>query len=314
MDPKKILELANEFYKIAGVFSGPPVMQEVITKWALSAFASQVWLAAKKRLETVADKEKDDFIKLMLVESNLVISACKQYTNKPASRLTRSSGFAFPLDHVSEWKYLTPLQQKYGVKFLIDQKGWPASIKVNFIFSLLAKPKNLTEDNWEALWLPDKKEIYLFAVTNITNMESFNRAIQKIKSEVRHEVQHLGQWALKDIKDLNVYPGIPSKDLRDRSVDVHGNPTFPGPGQSEKRIDHTRRDIEFYTNLRDSISNFKAVVDKEKDPVAFAKFWIGQNPTYKSHTTAKPDYFFSSLKRNDPAKWRKAVIELYKNI
>ncbi|HVI40057.1 MAG TPA: hypothetical protein VM577_05305 [Anaerovoracaceae bacterium] len=311
MNVKKILQLANEFYKEAGVFEGPPLMTEVITKWALGSFAAQVWAIAKKRLEQ-ASKEKGWAVQTMIVESNLLIQECKRFAVKPATRLTKYSTINFPLDYISEWKYLTPLQQKNGPKFLSEKKDWPTGIKVTFYFSLTSKPKNITDDDWDALWLPDKKEIYLSGVTNITNVKQFNNSIQRIQDLVRHEVQHLGQWALKDIKNLSVDVGVPGQKIRSKMVDVHGVPLFPSAGDQEKRIEHTRRDVEFYTNLKDSINNFSRAVVNEKDPMAFAKYWVGEDPSYQSNTTPQPDYFFTSLKNTEPAKWRKAVFELFK--
>lgn len=327
----KLLFLVDKFHKLSGIFEAPPVMTKFITDQVLNIYCSQVWLLSNEAINhAIKNKKQNKNIKYQdakIHQNGLIINQCKNYTAKPASKILNKQIFRCPLNSISEWKYLEPLQKQYGIEYLIQTQKWPAEIKVNCIFnkSFKSEIKSITE-NWGGLWDPHLKEIFLDIspasiyenVSFKSDIDNFNESINHIKNKIRHEVQHLGQWVLKDIKSINNYPGTLGKKMRNNSVDIHGTPISKYIDTTKpERIEHSLRDIEFYTRLQDSVNDFKFELsnDPKLEVLDFAKFYMGMydqpNVKYKNY---KPDNFFISLKKNDSTKWKKAVKEFYKLI
>jgi hypothetical protein len=165
---------------------------------------------------------------------------------------------------------------------------------------------------------------------------------------VRHELQHFGQFLLSDLlrknymslspKDPGDVAGMLGRKLRSKEYDIGG---FNLKNYNkDNRAEHSLIDIEFYTDLEDSIQKFQkyaAVIAKEciKE---FAKCWAGENNNFvEKHSklilnnkklnnkyredllvftqrVGQPNLFFKTLRNKDIGKWKKAVSLFYTKI
>lgn len=175
-----------------------------------------------------------------------------------------------------------------------------------------------------------------------SKFQTLNDILADIAETVRHETDHLYQTFVNYITQNSVGAGLPGKNLREKNYNQFGalksNPLSP-------RIQHPLQDIEFYTNLADSVALFKQ--NRTKLPLylqhQYLKCWISQdlisnfNPgTAKKiieFKTGKPPnldqinnlnqtfnalmdsrVFFEQLKLYQPLKYKKAVKEFVKAV
>jgi len=169
--------------------------------------------------------------------------------------------------------------------------------------------------------------------------------IAHVQQTVRHEIQHLIQSFIRRAKGLLEMSGLPNRKMRTQEhYDEHGHPTS---SQSEGTIQqHQLTDIEFYTDLSDSIDSYKHIIKYVPSQMRrwFMKAWVGfYNPPTKrtdevlssaiakaTGRTPNPSQiqslnaalshidsygrFFRELRQFAPAKYQKAVKEFYKSV
>ncbi len=150
------------------------------------------------------------------------------------------------------------------------------------------------------------------------------------------------QSKLKELKNLKEIGGLPSKKIREKKYNPNGIPT----NNSENRLNHTLRDIEYTTNLSDRIFELKSVLDKFSNSLHnyIIKFFIDEITNAKLNAEImnkiqkmKPNQdisliemedlfpqeikillrgqnYFKILKENNLSKYKQAVKDLYKAI
>ena len=140
------------------------------------------------------------------------------------------------------------------------------------------------------------------------------KVLQKeIWTIVVHEMTHFAQDLLTEVVRGNnqIMNGVedafgqPSKKIRTPEYSQHQG--FEGLVNENHQLD----DIEFYTNLRDAISDIMGRLDTypSEDKVIYFKALTAQR---QSKALTPPNPFFETLKREAPLKWKKAVGEAYK--
>lgn len=181
--------------------------------------------------------------------------------------------------------------------------------------------------------------------------------IEALRTSVRHELQHFAQSYLaftlgRDPLDFKQNaPGTPGRKQRTPLFQQRLSPRHPShdvsapeiqkalqklrqQGIDPRQVDfHNLDDLEFYTNLADSVAEFKNLLKRAPSGgsvKAAIKSFVGamENPYWEGgapeeiQAVGGPDFirrfkvapFFLSLKRYAPQKWKKAVSELTKAV
>jgi len=235
---------------------------------------------------------------------------------------------------------LTKLQNQYR-SFNFD---------IFFIHDKSEMPKN-TAGIYQLKKYQDKSigNIYILCpeISDFESSEQIHEKYLDLKSVIRHEIQHFVQYFIKKIHFLKQEGGLPSAKLKNPNVNTYGIPINPVKSElidqddSHKRVLHPLRDIEFYSELSDSIEYFNRY--KNKLPLylhhLYAKRYVDNidensyleqaenilNQKYSSDEKvqsilndvlnhSKIDNFFTTLKKYQPMKYKKAVTEFMKAI
>jgi hypothetical protein len=143
---------------------------------------------------------------------------------------------------------------------------------------------------------------------------------------LQHELQHLGQDYLAILKGLHEDAGLPSKSLREKGVAPSGVPLVKVKDEKGKikevpitqvrktkkrdmRIDHPRRDVEFYTDLKEALEYFIRGLDSISIPKRKTHF-----EEYVGIKGPGTNRFFKAWKSTNKEKWQKAVKEFTKGL
>ena len=153
-----------------------------------------------------------------------------------------------------------------------------------------------------------------------------------IRNTIEHELAHFGQTFLSTIIDFlnNSYEDVANVGLPSKKVQAPSEYYSKYDNLTEKEKDLTNpeneeiykkyiiEDKEFYPQLINAISALKRriIIYPVDVRLEFVKSFIGiDNNFEKLYGSAwVANRFFAILKEKAPKKWRKAVIELYKEI
>jgi hypothetical protein len=264
----------------AGLFEGPPDFYNRIKSWAKYNYTEQVLLRCLSKRKLLMGKNPASNIDEFYSITSL-IKYLQQYPI-PNIGLKSKVSKVYSLDNIINWKYLTEDEKGSAVDKL-KSSGWSDGITVTLDFNPTEKHGGNT--------VKHSKNINLFLGTNITSIEEYESWIDDIEGICLHEVSHLGQMALRDIKDLS-QAGFPSKI------------------QHNKEKDYYNEDAEFYPVLTDEINLFNKFVNKDQ----YSK--LEQEEYFKRFTglvSGPCNEFFEALKL-EPKKYQKAIKEFYKGI
>ncbi len=292
----------------------------------------------------------DTYDKLSMRDLHLKKFIYKQLNFNEGKGYRLSQAMTFPINQIPYFKDLKLPVENIGFRAEFLTGNQKSSYNVSEDWIGLFSPQDISLDDLKDLVHLDTLPIGTIAIYRDIEADfengleeiSINQAIQNVKKTARHETQHLLQWAFKYLKNLKEQGGLPSKKIRDKNTDIHGRPQDI-TGTKNERIEHGLRDIEFYTRLQDTVSEFNNV--KTNLPLSmhhvFAKAWIGEiSPEEFSklfhefikenglNTAQSLDFsiafsvlknhggrkFFQNLKEKQPLKYQKAVKEFYKAI
>ena len=239
------------------------------------------------KIETVIDYF-DQFVnrykifdKTYLKNITVVYGACKRLSQGFSAQngiVTDPKRIEFPVTDIPYGRY-KPVSGESGA---VNKRDATSAIYAALITSKTEADK-LYKGSFGGLWVkgdwdkwPNSTYIgtlYVYADMNEEDaslpgsISSLNNMIVRLRNITRHEIQHFVQdfqWYLNaDIKDA----GRPGKNISERDkYDANGrvNPNFIGPhqdiietdGPHKGYINHTLRDVEFYTRLSDAVSYF----------------------------------------------------------
>ena len=134
----------------------------------------------------------------------------------------------------------------------------------------------------------------------------FETQVGEIRRICRHEMQHVGQDLLRVALQLREDAGLPGSSLSDSTYTPSGYRKDSPRYEERFRQDHALRGVEFYTRLSDEVERFMRATMKNRD-----QDWKAPAQTF---VTNPRHPFFGPLKREQPAKWKKAVGEFYKAV
>lgn len=193
---------------------------------------------------------------------------------------------------------------------ILDREGWD-KIKIQLHFG--------GHKRRSGQWWPSKKRLQVDVYrTDPSSVKYFNKELENIRQTLWHEMRHVAQTLLSDIKNLDDRAGIGAPEQRTPDHDPDGY----GKG---RRLDHPLRDIEFEPRLGDEkryfINRVEGKIQPEDYKIAF-KMWTSQQVDPAEREAFEGKYgqkiysreFFRKLKNNQPEKYREAVKELYKTV
>jgi len=136
----------------------------------------------------------------------------------------------------------------------------------------------------------------------------FEKGLFEIRRILRHELQHVGQDALRIILGLQEDAGLPPKEIREPGYKPSGRKE---KSRSTQRIKHPRRDVEFQTDLSDAVDRFERALRKRRKTEwrQYLRQFVGIEDTRRWTND-----FFRTWKQTNPDKWRKAVKEFVAEI
>jgi len=173
-------------------------------------------------------------------------------------------------------------------------------------------------------------------------IENLHFRLTTLETALRHEMVHLSQDLLKAALKLKMQAGLPPMSVRNRKISPSGeawalsrnqrrrlNKQEPGSYTSTKgdRINHVLRDVEFQSNLRNSIEKWREIAAPMtiEERLIFLKYWIkgdffgyidakNKNPNLNLSTVSfeysrifKILYKIGSKKINKKNRWIAAV-------
>lgn len=155
----------------------------------------------------------------------------------------------------------------------------------------------------------------------------FRTFLQDLSDTVEHELIHYTQDILRKLSE-NAEAGLPSTRTPDR--DQGRDRDYSEEGSAAHRL-HALDDVEFYSRLKDEVREFLRKISELPDTVEGHDFWVRARKMFVSDPstaregeiggtlidggrtpTIEPSFFFTVLREDAPAKWRKAVGEFLK--
>jgi hypothetical protein len=332
-----IHQLANSFYKAAGLFQAPPAMVARFQKDVVDLYASAVMYRVKYRaLQFRRDNPEYSKARQNVIDNfrNLFIAAKKYTSIAPRPPKYFSKLYNINLDG---WKYFKP-ELKTLFNQWINEGLYDPQIKLRVIFK---NYKHAGEyDNVEHSISIFIQNDYLHP----NSVEHFYRLKMELEKTVRHELEHFSQFLLGNLLSKNSRPkanergdvaGLPSSKLRTKQYDFLGSPVSSLGPDGINELQHSEIDIEFYTDLHDSIKTFMFHIPHilKGTRLEFLKCWVGEPNNFKNLSQEKinnlgisKNYQISymgyvdsvnkvhspfDVLKNNSGKWKKAVKVFY---
>jgi carbonic anhydrase/acetyltransferase-like protein (isoleucine patch superfamily) len=240
-------------------------------------------LAQEQNMRTTWGKKDPEY----LVELELLRRECMRYTNR-AKAYKSQARTTLPIDLMG-WKYLDGMSASEIEQRQNETQFTEFSCTLNFV------PHKTRGGQWSSRKLAMQLDLWR-GMADARTVADFRKGIQRVRDISRHETIHLGQTALKKVKDLGPwragYPAFDTHEEKGKSEYIGG-----------KRLPHPRRSVEFYTRLADEVSRFSLEVRRVPLPKrrGFLRNWM------------KTRKFFVENQRN-PGKWRKMTSEFVSEI
>ncbi len=140
---------------------------------------------------------------------------------------------------------------------------------------------------------PARIVVYAGRLLRPFSAKIFGMEQENLTQSVRHEMVHLAQDLLKGALRLRMLAGLPPMGVREPGLDPSGfarpsqrrlrrqrklwpESTFTGYREDALRIKHQLRDVEFQSNLRDSIEEWRrqAAQMDSAQRLQFLRFWV----------------------------------------
>ena len=275
------------FSKQAGLFQPPPMMVDKIWEWVLPRYASIVYQTTKDiKLKEEAGKDCDfQPLEYQDIETTVPLS-------------------------LEGWKY-------YDEDFQTALEEWKemwSDIKVKISSTYEPEFVGRYNDTDNVIDIVFDRQWFN---PSYNNYEMLKKSIHR---NIEHEVIHLGQYIFKHFKNLQNIGGLPSKRIRDTEYTPEGqydvtsvNPETGETYYSEAEKFYALRDIEFNALINDAKIALRRQLEKWPDDMHYHIFnrYVGIPSKMPVTEMSVTQEFFAQLRKLEPAKWKKAVKELY---
>jgi hypothetical protein len=278
------IKLSNDFHKLASMWEAPPAMVEKLQKNVLNVYAATVMYIAKERAKQIRKERpigsEKTYADVEIENLKEVFMVAKKDTNWPATPPQNISGM-YNID-LTGWKYMKPEIEKL-FKQWIKEGLYDPQIRVDLEFKSNGKERGYYDHGKHKiqLFIFDK---YLY----VNDVEHFKLFKATILRTVEHEIEHMAQFILGDLlrkknfidkKEIGDTAGLPKKKIRNLKHDFYGR-DIENFDDETSRLPHPEQDIEFYTDIKNSISYFKfhigQIINSAKKDLF--KAWVGEEP------------------------------------
>lgn len=337
---KELLNLSSYFLKKAGLLKVPEKTLQEVENWALSCYfrtaRDYIFLPKLKELgppNQNINKSKDIFdhkfsgSDMIRKELEDILLECERFISK---RISSNTTF-----------YLaSPISNKlysFGGVFLFEdsllRKGFWDDEEIKYQDDI--ENDDIFRLGYLTLWFGFDNIIYP------RDAENIEKKANEIVMTVRHELQHVIQTIIKLEFKQRDDKGQLIREIKNTKFDLAKSKI------TNNQLVHAHRDIEFYTDLTDSINTFKAQLVQLPKIIHkfYFEYWIAKidiNEFYKKIenieikfgkrkeklTSKKFSDIFSSQKTllqdnnemfwswriHEPEKYKKAVKEFYKEV
>jgi len=154
-------------------------------------------------------------------------------------------------------------------------------------------------------WSPTKHKLQVFPM-NMRAPHNRREVFMQIPVTVEHELQHMTQSIIAVLADLSEAGGLPSRNIRRTRA-----PAESGAQMLSKREEYYLLDSEFYTWVTTSARNFLNDM-AENERLLGEAYSTREWDSARRSKIVERGGFFHTLKKHEPAKWRKAVGEFWK--
>lgn len=296
--------------RTSGMFQAPPGVVNQIYDWALKLLAAR-WLEV--------------FFPQRLLDIQ------KDLADAEGWRVDFHQKRLFRLQFLQRemWKILgTKNHRSYATRpvnlerFTPDLRGWRYEKMVSgepphFWVSLRADSRK------DGSWNPRTRRMEIMFNFDPHSLDMLKSRKKELRDLIAHETVHLGQSYLQEMLKIDTPTGVPRPELRTKGLNPNGVRFNKETKKPEFQIEHAKRDVEFYSRLRDEVEGF--VTKASKLPPAHRKealrVLVAASPKKKViyRVPGFPIWvyraeFFESIKEQNLAKWRKAVSEFTKAV
>ena len=240
-----------------------------------------------------------------LVDMQRLKTECLKYTSGSERIPQSGTKKPFPVD-LAGWKYLPQVQNP------------PNPLPQVLDVVLIPDPRTGWLGQWDSSTMRMRVTTPLISPVNVSH---FVKDLDLIEETLEHEMRHLAQTYLswgKGMPDQSA--GMPPQSVRPSKPETDA---LPRDTLYPDRPQHALDDVEFYSRLGDDVRTFLGVI--RKYPQSSWRWalreWVGipqpvwldqlgrQNIPSSVHLFSD---FFRSLKKYEPKKWKKAVLEFTK--
>ena len=270
----------DTFVKESGIHQGPPELYRDVFRKMAEVYGAHVWAMVDLNLKM--NPKNPSFLELRYYVS--------QFADSPR-RYKSARKVRIPIN-LDNWK---PYEQ---LKEHPLPKKWE---ELTVVFNFVGHQKR-----WAYALPSGKIEIDITLMPN--SAKGFKQVLKKLKSHLRHEIAHIGQFIINDMLGKSSGGGLPSKKIRTEFT--------PAIKRLKRYPKESLKDIEFYTYLGDAVDEFKTVA-KNLNPekkAQLAKYFVALLPFSPISVTTESQFHFQTLRRHAPDKWRKAVKEFFKAV
>src|SRR5271166_1087528 len=251
------------FYKSAALFEVPQASLAEAQRDVLKVFCSIAFTKALIEEQMVKKKDDNDESvsfgeRLRIKNFKEVKAICKTYGAEASLKYLKSATTITATFHVSKSgndKSSKYFKQKEDLILEI-----PMIVVVNPTHQKAISKFVGMDQNWDGLWNGRDENIFLYVDPIkmdrvIGNVDDFLVSLNSMRNTVRHELQHAAQIASQRYGGLPESAGLPSKNIRHKGYDVSG--WAQTKENAQEHLEHSFIDVEFYTDLTDSVQNFK---------------------------------------------------------
>lgn len=270
-DENRMARNVKNFEKIAEAPEPPNNLKIKIANWAGENICAMALYVAKEKLL----KDENNF-KLKDLINRLSAFTPKKNVQSISTKFELSE-IINPDFEGKYFKYLSGYNRESFLK-LLKSKGWPERIRVSLIFKQKSLYGNISKET---------KNIKLFSRTDYSDIIDLRDELRELTSTINHELMHLIQFLMKDIKKCN--------------FGMINNNVF-----EDHEFFNLSESIEVYPFLADLIQLFNRMkFHSRKDQLAIFHSFIKGNDPY--------NVFYEIIKRR-PEIYNKFVREFYKKI
>ncbi len=269
------------------MFDGPPKMAPAVWGWLKGKLWGHVWAIAEVRIKT--DRDLTD---QQIVELNLIVREARRHTSRKKA-LKGTVRQVFDVD-LTGWRYLSDVDDPVE---LLDDLGDRIVVQVSF------KDKLGQAGFWDFVGngtTLGSLAIQAFAPlfgplqsieigSTVGALRQIQAAMADLKDTIRHELEHMGQDLLEEIKDLKERPGIGKK-----------HQGVPSGGDRDDFLT-----FEFYPRLRDDVMAFKRHLRNVP-----RRQWRSELDRWSQNE----ETFLGILYHHERTRWRKAMAEFTKEL